>query len=64
MKRSYLRIIGIENSEDFQLQGPENVFNEIIEENVPNLKREMAINVQEAYRTPNRLDQKTNPLII
>ena len=64
MKRSNLRIIGIENSEDFQLQGPENVFNEIIEENVPNLKREMAINVQEAYRKPKRLDQKTNPLII
>ena len=29
-----------------------------MEENFPNLKKEMAINVQEAYRTPNRLDQK------
>ena len=28
-----------------------------MEENFPNLKREMPINVQEAYRTPNRLDQ-------
>ena len=34
------------------------VFNKIIEENFPNLKKEMAIKVQETYRTPNRLDQK------
>jgi hypothetical protein len=25
--------------------------------NFPNLKKEMPINIQEAYRTPNRLDQ-------
>jgi hypothetical protein len=30
-------------------------FNKIIEEN---LKKEMVINVQESYRTPNQLDQK------
>jgi hypothetical protein len=57
-KRPSLRIIGIEESEDSQLKGPENVFNKSIEENFPNLKEEMTINVQEAYRTPNRLDQK------
>ena len=34
------------------------IFNKIIEENFSNLKKEMAINIQEAYRTPNRLDQK------
>ena len=28
-------------------QRPENIFNKIIEENFPNLKKEMAINVQE-----------------
>jgi hypothetical protein len=28
------------------------------EENFPNLKKEMNINVQETYRTSNRLDQK------
>jgi hypothetical protein len=32
----------------------------IIEENFPNLKKEMPMNIQEAYRTPNRLDQKRN----
>jgi hypothetical protein len=47
-------------NEDFQLKGPANIFNKIIEENFPNLKKEMPMNIQEAYRTPNRLDQKRN----
>jgi hypothetical protein len=29
-------------------------------ENFPNLKKEMPMNIQEAYRTPNRLNQKRN----
>ena len=37
-----------------------NIFNKIIEENLPNLKKEIPMNIQEAYRTPNRLDQKRN----
>jgi len=60
MRRSNLRIIGIEESKDSQLKGPVSIFNKIIEENFPNLKKEMPINIQEAYRTPNRLDQKRN----
>jgi len=58
MRRSNLRIIGIEDSEDSQLKGPVNIFNKIIEENFPKLKKEIPISIQEAYRTPNRLDQK------
>ena len=53
MKRPNLKIIGIEEGEESQLKGPENIFNKTIEENFPNLKEEMVINVQEAYRTPN-----------
>jgi hypothetical protein len=60
MRRPNLKIIGMNENEDFQLKGPVNIFNKIIEENVPNLKREMPMNIQEAYRTPNRLDQKRN----
>jgi hypothetical protein len=44
----------------FQRKGPVNIFNKIIEENFPNLKKEMPMNIQEAYRTPNRLNQKRN----
>ena len=60
MRRPNLRIIGVEESEDSQLKGPANIFNKIIEENFPNLKKDMPMNIQEAYRTPNRLDKKRN----
>jgi DNA-binding IscR family transcriptional regulator len=32
----------------------------MIGENFPNLKKEMPMNIQEAYRTTNKLDQKRN----
>ena len=57
IRRPNLSIIGIDESEDLQFKGPANIFNKIMEENFPNLKREMPMNIQEAYRTPNRLDQ-------
>ena len=60
MRRSNLRIICMEESEYFQLKGPVKDFDKIIEENFPNLKTEMSINIQEVYRTPNRFDQKRN----
>jgi hypothetical protein len=52
--------IGVDENEDFQLKGPANIFNKIMEENFPNLKKEMLMNIQEAYRTLNRLDHKRN----
>jgi len=60
MRRPNLQIIGIDENENFQLKGPVNIFNKIIEENFPNLKKEMPMNIQEAYKTLNRLDQKRN----
>jgi hypothetical protein len=60
MRRPNLRIIGINQKEDYQLIEPVNIFKKIIEENLPNLKKEMPMNTQDAYRTPNRLDQKRN----
>ena len=58
MRRPNLIRISIEQSEDLQLKGPANIFNNIIEENFPNLKKEMPMNIQETYRIPNRLEQK------
>jgi hypothetical protein len=60
MRKPNLRITGIEESKDSQLKGPVNIFNKIIEENFPNLKKKMPMNIQEAYRTPNRRNQKRN----
>ena len=53
MKRPNLRIICIDESADLHLQGPAHIFNKIMEENFPNQKRELLMNIQEAYRTPN-----------
>jgi hypothetical protein len=57
MRRPNQQIIGVDENEDFQLKGPASIFNKIIEENAY-LKKEMPMKIQEAYRTPNRLDQK------
>ena len=37
-------------------KGTESIFKEIIAENLPNLGREMDIQIHEAQRTPNRLN--------
>jgi hypothetical protein len=64
IRRPNLRIIGINENENFQLKGSVNIFNKIIEKNktkkFPNLKKEIPMNIQQAYRTTNRLDQKRN----
>jgi hypothetical protein len=43
MRGPNLRIIRIDEKEDFQINEPVNIFNKIIEENFPNLKKEMHI---------------------
>ena len=60
MRKPNLRKIGVHENEDFQLKGPATIVNKIIKENIPNLKKEMPMNIQEAYRTHNTLDRKRN----
>jgi chromosome segregation ATPase len=62
IKRPNLRIMAIKEREEVQTKGIHNIFNEIITENFPNLERNMPIQVQEASRTPNRLDQNRTTL--
>jgi hypothetical protein len=54
--------MGIQESEDSQLKGPVNIFNKIIEENFPNLKKEMPIKIQEAYRTSEWTRKEVPPI--
>jgi hypothetical protein len=62
IKRPNLRMMGIEEGEQVQAKGISNIFNKIITENFPNLEKTMPFQVQEASRTPNRLDQiRTTP---
>jgi hypothetical protein len=63
IKRPNLKIM--EKGEEVQAKGIYNIFKNIITENFPNLEKTMPIQVQEAFRTPNRLDQnKTTPRYI
>jgi chromosome segregation ATPase len=57
IKRPNLRIVGIEEGEEFQAKGMHNIFNKIITEKFPNLEKTMPTQAQEAARTPNRPDQ-------
>jgi hypothetical protein len=62
IKRPNLRIMATEEGEEVQAKGMCNIFHKIITENFPNLEETMPNQVQEAYRTPNRLDQnRTTP---
>jgi hypothetical protein len=44
MRKPNLKIIGIDENDDFQLKEPVNIFNKIMEENFSNLKKEMPMN--------------------
>jgi hypothetical protein len=62
IKRPNLRIMGIEEREGVQAKGIRNIVNKIITENFPNLEKDMPVQVQEAPRAPNTLDQnRTTP---
>lgn len=53
MKRPNPRIIRIE--EDSHLKVPGHTFNKIIEDNFPNLRKEMPVKEQETYRTSKKI---------
>jgi hypothetical protein len=54
--------MGIEEGEWVQTKGIYNIFNKIATENFLNFEKVLPIQVQEASRTPNRLDQnRTSP---
>jgi hypothetical protein len=62
INRPKLCIFHVEEGIKIQNKGTENLFNEIISENFPNLGKDMHIQVQESCRIPNRHDQKRTSL--
>jgi hypothetical protein len=62
IKRQNLKIMDIKEAEDMQTKRIHDIFNKIIAEISPNLKKKLPIQVQEATRTPNRLDQNRTSL--
>jgi hypothetical protein len=57
IKRPNLRILGILEGEEVQAKGIHNIFNKIVTENFPNQDKIIPVQVQEASRTPNIIDQ-------
>ena len=58
-RRSNIHIIWVPEGEEKE-QEIENVLEKIMKENFPNLVKDIDIQVQEAYRVPNKLDPKRN----
>ena len=55
VKHHNIRIIGVPEKED-KKKGHEKIFEEIIVENFPNMGKEIATQVQETQRVPNRIN--------
>ena len=59
IKHNNMRIIGVPEGEERE-KGPEKIFDEIIVENIPNMGKEIATQVQEAQRVPYRIKPGRN----
>ena len=57
MKRNKIRIIGILEGEEEE-QGIENLFEKVVLENFPNLRREKVTQIQETQRVPIKRNPK------
>ena len=57
MKCNNIRIIGIPEGQEKE-QGIENLFEKVIMENFPNLRREKVTEIQETQRVPNKRNPK------
>jgi hypothetical protein len=54
--------MGIKEGEKVQPKGIHNISNKMMRKNFPNLEKELPIQVQEASRSTNRLDQNRTSL--
>ena len=58
-KPTNIRIIGVPEGEERE-KGPEKIFEEIIAENFPNMRKEIVGHVEEAQRVPGRINPRRN----
>ena len=59
IKRPNIRIIGVPEEED-KKKGHEKIFEETIVENFPKMEKEIATQVQETQRVPNKINPRQN----
>lgn len=60
LKRPNFQIIGIDEGEDSHINDVDYMFNEIIEESLPQTKKAITIQSQEVHKTSNRKEEKRN----
>ena len=61
IKHTNIHIIGVPEGKKGE-KGPEKIFEEIIVKNFPNMRKEIATQVQEAQRVPYRINPRRNTL--
>ena len=59
IKCNNIRVIGVPEGEERE-KGPKKIFEEIIVENLPNMGKEIATQVQEMQRVPGRINSRRN----
>ena len=59
IKCTNIRIIGVPGEEE-KMKGHEKIFEEIIDDNFPNMEKEIVNQVQEAQRIPYRINLRRN----
>ena len=58
IKCTNIQIIGVPGEEEEKMKGYEKIFEEIIDENFPNMEKEIVNQVQEAQRVPYRINPR------
>ena len=61
VKRTNIHIIGVPEGKEWE-KGTENIFQEIIAENFPNMGKESLTQIQEAQRVPYKINPRRNTL--
>ena len=59
IKHNNIRIIGFPEGEERE-KGPKKIFEEIIVENLPNMRKEISTQVQEVQQVPYRINPRRN----
>ena len=59
-KMNNVRLIGINDKEGVNTNDTKRIWAEVIAENFPNMKKQLNIQVTEAYRTPNSINPNKN----
>lgn len=58
IKQTNIHIVGVQKKKRERKKGAERIFEETMAENVPNLMKDINMNIQEAQQTPSKINSK------